>query len=294
MGRLPRPLQRRPGSCRDRALAGGGDADRPAAPAGRPRPGGSQRPRVGDHPRRKRHGPDRQGRGRELREHPGLQVLAPRSAVSWPTRRSTPNRPRTASSAEPGQGVSVLLPGRRSRFGRDAGPLREPGVARRVASRLSTRTSPRPELAAGLGSESAGSSRRVNSLGRQSRTSTRGNAGTAKGASWLQVSAPVNPGDTRAIVSQTLGPTWGLHLVDVNIALGNLVTPVADEATAYDVHSGTPASPEPTTGPRRSGALLVSSFSYRSRLSSGRLMTPTISRRSVGVVRPCTGGGGDR
>ncbi len=43
------------------------------------------------------------------------------------------------------------------------------------------------------------------------------------GASWLQVSAPINPGDTRGVVRQILGPTWGLHLVDVNIALGNLL-----------------------------------------------------------------------
>jgi pimeloyl-ACP methyl ester carboxylesterase len=53
------------------------------------------------------------------------------------------------------------------------------------------------------------------------------------GASWLQVSAPVHPGDTRPVVKQTIGPTWGLHLVDVNIALGNLVSLVGDEARAY-------------------------------------------------------------
>ena len=47
------------------------------------------------------------------------------------------------------------------------------------------------------------------------------------------MSAPVNPGSARTIVGQTLGPTWGLHLVDVNIALGNLVRLVADEAEAY-------------------------------------------------------------
>jgi hypothetical protein len=35
-------------------------------------------------------------------------------------------------------------------------------------------------------------------------------------------------------VSQTLGPTWGLHLVDVNIALGNLVSIVGDESAAYE------------------------------------------------------------
>ena len=32
-----------------------------------------------------------------------------------------------------------------------------------------------------------------------------------------------HPGDPRQVVGQTLGPTWGLHLVDVNIALGDLV-----------------------------------------------------------------------
>jgi hypothetical protein len=53
------------------------------------------------------------------------------------------------------------------------------------------------------------------------------------GASWLQVSGPINPGDKRALVKQSIGPTWGLHLVDVNIALGNLVTLVGDEARAF-------------------------------------------------------------
>lgn len=53
------------------------------------------------------------------------------------------------------------------------------------------------------------------------------------GATWLQVSAPIHIGDTRKIVGQTLGPTWGLHLVDVNIALGNLVSLTRSEAIAY-------------------------------------------------------------
>jgi hypothetical protein len=34
-------------------------------------------------------------------------------------------------------------------------------------------------------------------------------------------------------VGPTLGPTWGLHLVDVNIALGDLVALVRAEAAAY-------------------------------------------------------------
>ncbi len=53
------------------------------------------------------------------------------------------------------------------------------------------------------------------------------------GASWFQVTAPIVAGDHRRIVTQTLGPTWGLHLDDVNISLGNLVTLVGDEARAY-------------------------------------------------------------
>jgi hypothetical protein len=57
------------------------------------------------------------------------------------------------------------------------------------------------------------------------------------GATWLQVSAPITPGDTRQIVQQTLGATWGLHLVDVNIALGDLVTVARTEAAAY-IHRG--------------------------------------------------------
>jgi hypothetical protein len=51
------------------------------------------------------------------------------------------------------------------------------------------------------------------------------------GATWLQVT-PVS-GDRRPVVTQTLGPTWGLHLFDFNVALGNLVALVQHEAAAY-------------------------------------------------------------
>ena len=37
-------------------------------------------------------------------------------------------------------------------------------------------------------------------------------------------------------MSQILGPTWGLHLDDVNLALGNLVDDLRHQANAY-VHS---------------------------------------------------------
>ena len=55
------------------------------------------------------------------------------------------------------------------------------------------------------------------------------------GANWLQVDTTNLAGDQRPVVSlsQTLGPTWGLHLVDVNIAMGNLVDLVRQQAAAY-------------------------------------------------------------
>ena len=53
------------------------------------------------------------------------------------------------------------------------------------------------------------------------------------GASWLQVTATAAPGDPRPTVSATLGPNWGYHLDDVNLALGDLVADVASEEAAY-------------------------------------------------------------
>ena len=56
---------------------------------------------------------------------------------------------------------------------------------------------------------------------------------SAGGANWLQVDTTNIAGDQRPVASQTLGPTWGLHLVDVNIALGTLVDLVRQQAAAY-------------------------------------------------------------
>ncbi len=53
------------------------------------------------------------------------------------------------------------------------------------------------------------------------------------GASWLQVTATPAPGDPRPTVSAVLGPLWGYHLADVNLALGNLVADVGSEEAAY-------------------------------------------------------------
>ncbi|HWT93071.1 MAG TPA: DUF3089 domain-containing protein [Solirubrobacteraceae bacterium] len=53
------------------------------------------------------------------------------------------------------------------------------------------------------------------------------------GAQWLQVDPAGGPADTRPLFKANLGAGWGLHLGDVNIALGNLVNLAASEARAY-------------------------------------------------------------
>jgi hypothetical protein len=54
----------------------------------------------------------------------------------------------------------------------------------------------------------------------------------AGGASWLQVDLVGGTADPRPRVTAST-PAWGLHTVDVNIALGNLVELVRSEAAAY-------------------------------------------------------------
>lgn len=56
---------------------------------------------------------------------------------------------------------------------------------------------------------------------------------SAGGATWLQVTTVRTPGDTRPVVKATLGPDWGYHVDDVNLALGNLVSDVGALEAAY-------------------------------------------------------------
>ncbi len=55
----------------------------------------------------------------------------------------------------------------------------------------------------------------------------------ADGASWLQIDDVGRAGDDRPRVEATLGPARGLHLADVNLALGNLVDLARAQAKAY-------------------------------------------------------------
>ena len=52
------------------------------------------------------------------------------------------------------------------------------------------------------------------------------------GANWLQIDdSRTQP--NRLVLRNSLGPTWGLHVYDMNVALGNLVDVVRSEASAY-------------------------------------------------------------
>jgi hypothetical protein len=53
------------------------------------------------------------------------------------------------------------------------------------------------------------------------------------GATWLQVDTVKGPADSRPVVAASLGPEWGYHGQDVNLALGNLVSDVAALESAY-------------------------------------------------------------
>lgn len=64
------------------------------------------------------------------------------------------------------------------------------------------------------------------------------NCQSADGATWLQVTTDARPGDNRPTVSETLGPAWGYHPDDINLALGNLVNDVRLQEKAYRAHHG--------------------------------------------------------
>jgi hypothetical protein len=53
------------------------------------------------------------------------------------------------------------------------------------------------------------------------------------GASWLQIDRPGGAADSRPAVGESEGPDWGLHVYDVNLALGNLVDLVRRQGHAY-------------------------------------------------------------
>ncbi len=61
---------------------------------------------------------------------------------------------------------------------------------------------------------------------------------STNGATWLQVDNEAGVGDRRPVVTETLGPEWGYHLDDINLALGNLLTDVALQEHSYAASHG--------------------------------------------------------
>jgi hypothetical protein len=60
-----------------------------------------------------------------------------------------------------------------------------------------------------------------------------GECQTSGNATWLQVTPTQGTPATAPHLTELLGPTWGLHLVDVNVAYGNLVSLVQQQSGAY-------------------------------------------------------------
>jgi Protein of unknown function (DUF3089) len=71
----------------------------------------------------------------------------------------------------------------------------------------------------------------------------------ANGASWLQLNYAGPSGDTREQVAEVLGPLWGTHLQDVNVALGNLVGLTALQSATYQAETSPPPPPAPVPPP---------------------------------------------
>jgi hypothetical protein len=60
-----------------------------------------------------------------------------------------------------------------------------------------------------------------------------GHCVSADGATWLQIDRANGASDRRPSVAGLATDTWGLHLLDVNLALGNLVDLARSEAAAF-------------------------------------------------------------
>ncbi len=64
-----------------------------------------------------------------------------------------------------------------------------------------------------------------------------GQCDRANGATWLQLTAAGGPSDTREQIAEVLGPIWGTHLEDVNVALGNLVGLTGLQGAVYQLEN---------------------------------------------------------
>jgi len=100
------------------------------------------------------------------------------------------------------------------------------------------------------------------------------------GATWLQLNDVGPEGDPRTLINEPLGPLWGTHLEDVNVALGNLVGLTATQSRAY-LEKVQVASISPTFGPTGGGTAVTIKGSG---LLAGATVTIGNAAASVNVV----------
>lgn len=107
----------------------------------------------------------------------------------------------------------------------------------------------------------------------------RGECRRANGVSYLHVE--VQPGARLPVPESPLGPRWGLHNGDVNLALGDLVEVVRQQAAAFTAQvrgSASRARPRPARGLPTRGA-------DRLRSRGSRLLRARCRRRRAGAAR---------
>lgn len=66
-----------------------------------------------------------------------------------------------------------------------------------------------------------------------------GECRSGNGMSWLAITTNADPSDPRTDRiggDGRSGPSWGLHLIDVNAAMGDLITLAAAQAKAWRAH----------------------------------------------------------
>jgi hypothetical protein len=66
--------------------------------------------------------------------------------------------------------------------------------------------------------------------------------GSRDGAAWLEIDVEPSDGDTRSLPAPDQPPTWGLHALDVSLALGDLVTLVQRQSIAWASAKGRPGT----------------------------------------------------
>ncbi len=110
----------------------------------------------------------------------------------------------------------------------------------------------------------------------------------ANGASWLQLNDVGPMGDAREQLAEVLGPLWGTHLQDVNVALGNLVGMTALQSATYQAEGSQPAEPAPTPAPASPPAAAPLSPAPPSPAppAAYEAVTPTIRHHAVKRKKP--------